>query len=195
MAKHKHKPDEPQPEQPTVNQTETATTEPQGQQATADTPQPEQPQGPSELELLTQKFNDANDKYLRLSAEFDNFRKRTIKEKADLIKTAGGTLLADLLPVVDDFERAQQSMQNTDNIEAVREGIALIYTKFREIMKAKGLLEIEALNQPFDTDLHEALTKIPAPTEELKGKVVDVIQKGYIVDEKVVRFAKVVVGE
>lgn len=148
-----------------------------------------------EIEDMRYKMSDINDKYLRLSAEFDNYRKRTLKEKADLIKTAGGLVLADMLPVVDDFERALQSMGKAENVVAVKEGVDLIFNKFRDFIKAKGIVEIDALNQDFDTDLHEALTKIPAPKEDLKGKVVDVIQKGYKIDEKVIRYAKVVVGE
>lgn len=148
-----------------------------------------------EIEEIRYKMSDINDKYLRLSAEFDNYRKRTLKEKLELIKTAGGDALSDLLPVVDDFERALASMDNADNVEAVKEGVDLIFNKFKEFIKAKGIVEIEALNEDFDTDYHEALTKIPAPEEKLKGKVVDVIQKGYKIEEKVLRYAKVVVGE
>ena len=148
-----------------------------------------------EFEELGYKLSEINDKYLRLSAEFDNYRKRTLKEKTELIKTAGGTVLSDILPVVDDFERAMQSMDNTDDISAIRDGVSLIYNKFIEFIKNKGIVEIEALHQDFDTDYHEALTKIPAPEDKLKGKVVDVIQKGYQIEEKVIRYAKVVVGE
>lgn len=148
-----------------------------------------------ELEEARYKMSEINDKYMRLSAEFDNYRKRTLKEKTDLIKTAGGEVLSDMLPVVDDFDRALLSMENADNVTAVKEGVALIFNKFKEFIKAKGIVEIEALHQEFDTDFHEALTKIPAPKEDLKGKVVDVIQKGYKIEEKVLRYAKVVVGE
>jgi molecular chaperone GrpE len=148
-----------------------------------------------EIEEMRYKMSDINDKYLRLSAEFDNYRKRTLKEKTDLLKTAGGLVLTDILPVVDDFERALQSMANADNVTAVKEGVDLIFNKFKDFIKSKGIVEIDCLHQDFDTDLHEALTKIPAPKEELKGKVVDVIQKGYKIEEKVIRYAKVVVGE
>ncbi len=148
-----------------------------------------------ELEELGYKLSEINDKYIRLSAEFDNYRKRTLKEKTELIKTAGGAALSDMLPVVDDFERGLQAMENAEDVIAVKEGVNLIYTKFIEFLKAKGINEIDAVNQEFDTDLHEALTKIPAPSEDLKGKVVDVIQKGYKIDDKVIRFAKVVIGE
>ena len=148
-----------------------------------------------ELEELGYKMSDINDKYMRLSAEFDNYRKRTLKEKAELIKTAGGTVLADILPVVDDFERAMQSMEKTDDVSAMKDGVNLIYNKFKDFIKSKGIVEIEALHQEFDTDYHEALTKIPAPDKKLKGKVVDVIQKGYKIEEKVIRYSQVVVGE
>ncbi|MBI9069754.1 MAG: nucleotide exchange factor GrpE [Salinivirgaceae bacterium] len=148
-----------------------------------------------ENEELRYKMSEINDKYLRLSAEFDNYRKRTLKEKTELIKTAGGAALESMLPIVDDFERALQQMETAADIVAVKEGVMLIYNKFQEFIKAKGIVEIDALNQEFDTDFHEALTKIPAPEESLKGKVVDVIQKGYKIDEKVIRFAKVVIGE
>ena len=148
-----------------------------------------------ELEELGYKMSEINDKYMRLSAEFDNYRKRTLKEKAELIKTAGGTVLADILPVVDDFERAMQSMENTDDVSAMKDGVNLIFNKFKDFIKSKGIVEIGALHQEFDTDYHEALTKIPAPDKKLKGKVVDVIQKGYRIEEKVIRYSKVVVGE
>ena len=148
-----------------------------------------------EIEDMRYKMSDINDKYMRLSAEFDNYRKRTLKEKTELIKTAGGDVLSDILPVVDDFERALQSMDNAENVGAVKDGVNIIFTKFKEFIKAKGIVEIDAMHQDFDTDLHEALTKIPAPKKKLKGKVVDVIQKGYKIDDKVIRYAKVVVGE
>ncbi|MCK9208313.1 MAG: nucleotide exchange factor GrpE [Salinivirgaceae bacterium] len=148
-----------------------------------------------ELEETRYKMSEINDKYLRLSAEFDNYRKRTLKEKLDLMKTAGGESMKDMLPVVDDFERAMLSIENATDIVAVKDGINLIYIKFKEFMKNKGMVEIEALHQEFNTDLHEALTKIPAPDENLKGKVVDVVQKGYKIEDKVIRYAKVVVGE
>lgn len=148
-----------------------------------------------ELEDSRYKLSEINDRYMRLSAEFDNYRKRTLKEKADMLKTAGGDVLADVLPVVDDFERALQSMEKATDIDAVKQGVDLIYTKFKEFIKSKGIAEIEALHQDFDTDLHEALTKIPAPSEDLKGKVVDVIQKGYKIEDKIIRYAKVVIGE
>lgn len=148
-----------------------------------------------EIEELKAQVEEQKDRYLRLSAEFDNYRKRTLKERSDMLKTVNGDTLSGMLPVLDDLERAMQSMQKATDVDAVREGVVLIYNKIQEFLKNKGIVEIDAMNQVFDTDLHEAVTKIPAPTEDLKGKVVDVIQKGYKIDTKVIRYAKVVVGE
>ena len=148
-----------------------------------------------EIEELKAQLEEQKDRYLRLSAEFDNYRKRTLKERSDMLKTVNGDTLSGMLPVLDDLERAMQSMQKATDVDAVREGVVLIYNKIQEFLKNKGIVEIDAMNQVFDTDLHEAVTKIPAPTEDLKGKVVDVIQKGYKIDTKVIRYAKVVVGE
>jgi len=157
---------------------------------------------PDEITVLEGKvveleaFNrDITDKYLRLSAEFDNYRKRTLRERMELTKTAAESVMLSILPVVDDFERAMHSIDQGMDFEATKEGILLIYNKFKEFNKQNGITEIEAVGQPFDTDLHEALTKIPAPSEEMKGKIIDVIQKGYYLNDKVIRFAKVVVGE
>lgn len=146
----------------------------------------------AELEAFNR---DITDKYLRLSAEFDNYRKRTLRERMELTKTAAESVMTGILPVVDDFERAMHSIDQGMNFEAVKEGILLIYNKFQDFNKQNGITEIEAAGQPFNTDLHEALTKIPAPSEDMKGKIVDVIQKGYYLNDKVIRFAKVVVGE
>lgn len=135
------------------------------------------------------------DQLLRLQAEFDNYRKRTLKEKMDLTKSAGESILVNILPLIDDFERALAAMENTEDIAAVRDGVILIHKRFSDFLTQNSVKEIEAVNADFDTDQHEALTKIPAPSEELKGKVVDVIQKGYTLNDKVIRFAKVVIGE
>ncbi|MBO7432328.1 MAG: nucleotide exchange factor GrpE, partial [Salinivirgaceae bacterium] len=128
-----------------------------------------------EIEELKAQLEEQKDRYLRLSAEFDNYRKRTLKERSDMLKTANGDTLSGMLPVLDDLERAMQSMEKATDVAAVREGVVLIYNKLQEFLKNKGIVEIDAMNQVFDTDLHEAITKIPAPTEDLKGKVVDVI--------------------
>lgn len=148
----------------------------------------------AENDCLNQ-LKDFQDRYVRLMAEFDNFRKRTLKERTELIKTAGEDILVNILPVVDDFERGLQVIDKSEDLESVKQGIHLIYNKFRDFLNQRGVKEIESVQQPFNVDVHEAITKIPAPTEDLKGKVVDVVQKGYILNEKVIRFAKVVVGE
>jgi len=144
-----------------------------------------------------QKYNEVNDKYVRLSAEFDNFRRRSLKEKMDLIKSAGEDILVNILPVIDNFERAIKSMEGNGEGEknAVIEGVELIYNNFKDFLSQRGVKEIEAIGLEFDTDHHEAITKIPATEENMKGKVIDVIEKGYLMHEKVIRFAKVVVGE
>jgi molecular chaperone GrpE len=142
-----------------------------------------------------EKLADLQDRYLRLSAEYDNFRKRTLKEKIELQKSANENLLQALLPVADDFDRAMQSVDEAKDIQAVKEGMTLILGKFIGFLNQQGIKEIEAVHKEFDTDLHEAITKIPAPTKKLKGKVVDVVQKGYYLNDKVLRFSKVVIGE
>ncbi len=141
------------------------------------------------------KYNDLNDKYLRLYSDFDNFRKRTSKEKLDLIKTAGEDIYKSLLPVIDDFERAIKATQDVQDNDPVKEGILLIYNKLKNTLTAKGLEAFESIGKPFDADQHEAITNIPAPSEELKGKVVDEIEKGYLLNGKVIRYAKVIVGQ
>ena len=148
-----------------------------------------------QIEELTSKVSELNDRYLRLSAEYDNYRKRTLKERMELTKSAGEGLLKGILPVVDDFDRAISHLGEASDLKAVKEGIDLIYNKFQEFLKQNGVSEIEAKEKEFDTDLHEAITKIPAPTEDLKGKVIDCIEKGYMLNDKVMRFSKVVVGE
>ncbi|GAB7088498.1 nucleotide exchange factor GrpE [Marinifilum fragile] len=148
-----------------------------------------------EIEELGAKLQDINDKYMRLSAEFDNYRKRTLKEKMELTKSAGEKILVNVLPVMDNFERALQSIDEAKDVEALKEGVYLIYNNFKDFISQNGVKEIEAINKEFDTDIHEAITKIPAPSEDLKGKVVDCVEKGYTLNEKVIRFSKVVVGE
>ena len=144
-----------------------------------------------------QKYSELNDKYLRLSAEYDNFRKRSLKEKMELIKTAGEDILINIIPVMDNFERAMKSINDNSSEEgkATREGVELIYNKFKEFLLQRGVKEIDSVGQQFDTEFHEAITKIQAPTEDMKGKVIDVVEKGYMMHEKVIRFSKVVVGE
>jgi molecular chaperone GrpE len=143
---------------------------------------------------LEAKVAEANDKYLRLYSEFDNFRKRSIKEKADLIKAGGEDVFKAVLPVIDDFERAMKASENATDIAAVSEGVHLIYNKFKTTLKQKGLEEMEAAGKVFDADIMEAITSIPSPTDDLKGKVIDEVEKGYSLNGKVIRFAKVVIG-
>ncbi|BDX38160.1 protein GrpE [Tenuifilaceae bacterium CYCD] len=141
------------------------------------------------------QFEDMRDKYLRLSAEFDNYRKRTLREKSDILKFGSEEVLKDLLPVVDDLDRALKAIETANDINAVKDGLSLIITKFNEFLKSKGVKEIEAIGQELNTDLHEAITKFPVQDETQKGKIVDVVQKGYMLHDKVMRFSKVVVGE
>jgi Molecular chaperone GrpE (heat shock protein) len=148
-----------------------------------------------EIEQMKQQLATMNDKNLRLMAEFDNYRKRTLKERMDLIKTAGEKLLADMLPLVDDFERGLKAMETSDDVVAVKEGVDLIYSKFIAYLLQNGVKAIPTENELFDTEFHEAITTFPAPTEELKGKIIDCVSKGYTLNEKVIRFSKVVVGE
>ena len=156
----------------------------------------------SEEERLIQQLEDANaqieeaqDKYLRLSAEFDNYRKRTVKEKAELIKTGGEKVIDSLLPVLDDMERAIKTMEASDNVAAMKEGVELIYSKFMNVMAQNGVQKIETKDSNFNTDFHEAIAMVPAPSEDLKGKILDCVQNGYTLNDKVIRHAKVVVGE
>lgn len=144
---------------------------------------------------LEQKYNELNDSYLRLNAEFDNYRKRTLKEKAELLTLGGEKVLVDILPVADDFERALDNISKTDDKEAIVEGIELIYNKFVNFLSKHGVKEIESLDQPFDVDKHEAVTTIPASDPEQKNKIVDCIQKGYTLGDKVIRFPKVIVAK
>lgn len=130
-----------------------------------------------------------NDKYLRLFAEFDNFKRRTQKERVELLQTAGKDVIVSMLAVLDDFDRANKATENATDVKAIREGIQLVHTKLKSILNQKGLKEMESINTVFDTDLHEAITKIPAPTEDLKGKVIDELEKGYTLNDKVIRFA------
>lgn len=148
-----------------------------------------------ELEKLQQKYDELNDSYLRLNAEFDNFRKRTIKEKADIIKSGGERVLINIITLVDDFERALSALHASEDKDAMLEGMDLIYSKFIGFLKQNGVEEIEALGLPFDSDTFEAVTTIPAQEESQKGMVVDCIQKGYKLNDKIIRFPKVVVGE
>ena len=147
-----------------------------------------------ELETANYKIAEINDKYLRLYSEFDNFRKRTIKEKSDIYKTAGEDVILSIISIVDDFERALKNTEDNEENKAHREGLELIFNKFKKILENKNVIEIDAMGKEFDTDLHEAITQIPAPSEDMKDKVIDVVEKGYTMNDKVIRFAKVVTG-
>lgn len=157
---------------------------------------------PTEEEKLAQELEEANkvieeqkDKYLRLSAEFDNYRKRTMKEKAELILNGAEKTVSSILPIVDDFERALKNMETATDVAAVKEGVELIYNKFMSVLGQDGVKVIETKEKPLDTDFHEAIAVIPAPDKSLKGKILDCVQTGYTLNDKVIRHAKVVVGE
>lgn len=165
------------------------------------TPENTQEQAPvtdekeAKIAELEAKLAEANDKYIRLYSEFDNFRKRTAKERVELINTAGEEIFKSLLPVLDDFERAIKSNAETTDVKAVNDGVHLIFNKFRSTLTAKGLQEMKSHGEVFDADIHEAITNIPAPSDDLKGKVVDELEKGYSLNGKIIRFAKVVIGQ
>lgn len=140
------------------------------------------------------KIAELNDKYLRLYSEFDNYRKRTIKEKSDIIRSAGEDVFKAIIPSIDDFERAIKANENVTEVEPIKEGISLIYHKLKLACTQKGLESIESIGKPFNVDFMESITNIPAPSEDMKGKVIDEVEKGYKLGDKVIRFAKVVVG-
>lgn len=148
-----------------------------------------------QVEELQLKVEETKDKYIRLYADFDNYKKRAAKEKLELIKEAGKDILLNLLPVLDDFERARKNMEQADSIEAVKEGMDLIFNKLKSNLELKGLKRMEVMGEPFDAELHEAITEIPAPADDQKGKVVDVVEEGYTLNDKIIRYAKVVVGK
>lgn len=146
-------------------------------------------------EQLKAQLEEANDKYIRLLAEFDNFKRRTAKERIELLKVANAETLKSLITVLDDFDRAQKSMESAQDVEALKEGLKLVHLKLKNTLQAQGLKEMESsIGKVFDTDQHEAVTNIAAPTEDMKGKVIDELEKGYLLNDKVIRFAKVVVG-
>lgn len=145
-------------------------------------------------EKLRAELSEANDKYLRLYAEFDNYKRRTSKERVELLQTAGKDVIVDMLSILDDFERALRSMETAADVAAVKEGVTLVHSKLKNTLANKGLKEMESKGNVFDADIHEAITNIPAPSDDLKGKVVDEVEKGYYLNDKVIRFAKVIVG-
>lgn len=149
---------------------------------------------PSAVDVLKEELATANDKYVRLYAEFDNFRRRTIKEREEARKMEGRDVISALLPVLDDFDRAMKSMENAADVASVKEGVSLVQHKLKTILGQKGLKPMESVGAAFDPDLHEAITNIPAPSEDMKGKVIDEMEKGYSLNDRVIRFAKVIVG-
>lgn len=169
--------------------------QPQDEQAENAAPMTHEEELEKELETAQETIEEQKDKYLRLSAEFDNYRKRTMKEKAELILNGGEKSLSSILPVVDDFERAIKTMETATDVQAVKEGVELIYNKFMATLAQNGVKVIETKDQPLNTDYHEAIAVIPAPSEAQKGKILDCVQTGYTLNDKVLRHAKVVVGE
>ena len=174
---------------------DTAEEQPQNDQAEEAAPLTHEEQLEKELEDAQAVIEEQKDKYLRLSAEFDNYRKRTMKENAELILNGGEKSISSILPVIDDFERAIKTMETAKDVKAVKEGVELIYNKFMATLAQNGVKVIETKDQPLDTDYHEAIAVIPAPSEEQKGKILDCVQTGYTLNDKVIRHAKVVVGE
>ena len=169
--------------------------QPQDEQAENAVPMTHEEELEKELETAQETIEEQMDKYLRLSAEFDNYRKRTMKEKAEMILNGGEKSLSSILPVVDDFERANKTMETATDVQAVKEGVELIYNKFMATLAQNGVKVIETKDQPLNTDYHEAIAVIPAPSEAQKGKILDCVQTGYTLNDKVLRHAKVVVGE
>ena len=169
--------------------------QPQDEQAENAVPMTHEEELEKELETAQETIEEQKDKFLRLSAEFDNYRKRTMKEKAELILNGGEKSLSSILPVVDDFERAIKTMETATDVQAVKEGVELIYNKFMATLAQNGVKVIETKDQPLNTDYHEAIAVIPAPSEAQKGKILDCVQTGYTLNDKVLRHAKVVVGE
>jgi molecular chaperone GrpE len=153
------------------------------------------PEGENVTEKLQAELDEQKDKYIRLFADFDNFKRRNAKERYELIQTAGKEVITSLLDVLDDCDRAEKQLQATEDNDQVKQGVQLVFNKLRNTLQAKGLKVMESISTEFDVEKHEAITEIPAPTEELKGKVVDEVQKGYYLKEKIIRFAKVVVGK
>lgn len=149
----------------------------------------------SEVERLEKDLQESKDKYLRLYAEFDNYKKRVMKEKLELMRTAGQETITAILPVLDDFDRAKKQSDDENSLENFSEGVTMIYHKLHSILKNMGLQAMESTGTDFDPEMHEAITEIPAPSEDLKGKVIDTVESGYTLKDKIIRYAKVVVGK
>jgi len=162
----------------------------------SDTPSPGKPvPGESELEKTKAELEEQKDKFIRKVAEFENFKRRNAKERIELIQTAGREVITDMLDVLDDCDRAQKQIENSEEIKEIKEGVLLVFNKLRNTLAARGLRPMETLHQEFNPDLHEAITEIPAPTPDLKGKIIDEVVKGYYLNDKIIRHAKVVVGK
>lgn len=149
----------------------------------------------NEIEVLRGNLDEQKDKYLRLIAEFDNYKRRNAKERMELIQTAGREIITAMLDVLDDTDRAEKQLHSASEFQQVKDGVQLVFNKFRSVLKSKGLVSMESINKDFDAELHEAITEIPAPTNELVGKVIDEVTKGYYLGDKIIRHAKVVVGK
>jgi molecular chaperone GrpE len=149
----------------------------------------------SEVDALKAQLAEQKEKYLRLFADFDNYKKRSAKERLELLNTAGKDIILSILPTIDDFERAILAAENAKDVESVTEGMVLIKNKFFSSLEQRGLKAMNSIGEPFNPEIQEAITEVPAPNEEMKGKVLDVIEKGYLLNEKIIRFAKVVVGK
>lgn len=148
-----------------------------------------------ELQNLKNQLQESNDKFLRLYAEFDNYKRRTIKERAELLQSAGKDVIISVLPIIDDFERAIKANENIEDVQSIKDGIELIYNKLLNNLNTKGLSTESSIGKEFNADIHEAITTIPAPEESMKGKIIDEIEKGYKLNGAVIRFAKVIIGE
>jgi len=153
------------------------------------------PEDDNAAEKIQAELDEQKDKYIRLFAEFDNYKRRSAKERIELIQTAGKEVITSLLDVLDDSERAEKQLQTSDDLDEIKKGVSLVFNKLRSTLQSKGLKAMESINTDFDVEKHEAITEIPAPTEKLKDKVVDEVQKGYYLNDKIIRFAKVVVGK
>lgn len=193
MAKEKKQPLEEDLKEEVIIEDETANQEDSSQELTEELIIQEELT--KKLEETQEEMEDLKDKHLRLSAEFDNYRKRTLKEKAELIKNGAEKTLIAILPILDDFERALKNMQTSDENKAMLEGVELIFNKFHKVLNQEGLHVIETEGKVFDTDYFEAIALVPAPSEDLKGKILDCVQTGYMLNDKVIRHAKVVVAQ
>lgn len=199
MSKQEQQTEQTVETQDEIKQQDAATQEAPAAEEQAEAPaeeaENETEEAPSELDQVKAQLEASQKEYLFLMAEFDNYRKRTLKEKADLIKNGGERAMLELLPVVDDFERALQAIETSEDVEGVKEGVKLIYNKFLKYLESQQVKPMESTGAVFDADVHDAVTTFPAPEEEMKGKVIDTVQKGYTINDKVLRHAKVVVGQ